>query len=61
MGETAQGQSIMLNHGPVILPENAKIFGDLSSVLFVKHYCWEIALLLSLRARITSSVRPGYP
>jgi len=39
MGETAQGQSIMLNHGPVILPENAKIFGDLSSVLFVKHYC----------------------
>lgn len=61
MGETAQEQSIMLYQGPAILPENAKSFGELFSVLFIKHYHWEIPLLLFLKAGTISSVWPGHP
>lgn len=56
MGETVKGQSIMLNHVNVILTKNAKSFGDLSPVLFVKHYHEEVTLLLSLRVGTISSV-----
>lgn len=37
MGETAQGQFIMLNHSPGTLPENAESFGEISFILLAKH------------------------